>query len=90
MSQFEECSEDSGQLLAAGVDSAMNRKEVGFEREITAKWRDYLGDYAYELTTFTKHQNGERYIYDTVYGDKEWAGRVANYYGLEVPKTPEV
>ena len=60
-------------------------KDYNYSYKINVEWDDNSAQNIYHLVTFQERDNGERVIAREISGDREWAGRIAEHYGIEVP-----
>ena len=51
---------------------------------LTKRWNNSKGEYAYILQEYSQREGG--YLTNSWSGDFEWAGRIAEHYGIDVPK----
>jgi hypothetical protein len=56
---------------------------------MSVNWSDPAGDYEYKLAKFIEYPDGGREALNSVFGDLEWAKRIANYYNIKVPEVKE-
>lgn len=54
--------------------------------KLTVEWSDKAGDHVYTLNKLNEFRNGERQSASSYQGDKEWAERIAEHYGIDVPE----
>lgn len=59
---------------------------IGEHYTLSVWWNDSKAEYWYTLNKLKEYKSGERRIYDDVSGDKAWAKRTAQHYGIKVPK----
>lgn len=56
---------------------------------LTVEWSDKDGDYLYTLAKLNEFSNGERQRATSCSGDKAWAERIAEHYGIEIPEAQD-